>query len=157
MWLSDPKVAQPRCVLGVGGIRVSFQQFLRDFVLLAMYLTAVYFWVLDRGYSSLIKPKQRCRSCVVFQWLQKHLEAVSKRHSALIYKSTSVSNFVLCLSLRLYFWIILFFFSNGKQDLKKKELECFVTILCADVKGCLPLVSMPQITCSFAFASLPVS
>lgn len=36
-----------------------------------------------------------------------------------------------------------FFFFNGKQHLKKKPLECFVTILRAGVKGCLPLVSMP--------------
>lgn len=37
MWLNDPKVTQLRCALGVGGIRVSFQQLLEAFVLLAVY------------------------------------------------------------------------------------------------------------------------
>lgn len=64
MRLNDPKVTRLWCRLGVGGIRVSFQRLLGDFVLLAMYFMAVYFGELDLGYSAWIKPKQRRRSCV---------------------------------------------------------------------------------------------
>lgn len=41
-WLNDPKVTQLQCALGVGGIRVSFQELLVDFILLDMCFADVY-------------------------------------------------------------------------------------------------------------------
>lgn len=86
-WVNDPKVTQLQCALDVGGIGVSFQELLANFVLLDIYFADVYLGMSICGlYLCFVKKKfkQRKRCCVKFcNYYRSRLEAVSKRRSCL--------------------------------------------------------------------------